>query len=70
MPTAVATSKKKQKRYRLLYKLEAGLETPMFLLAILWLVFLIIELAQGLTPTQEVLVTIIWSLFIFEFPLR
>lgn len=53
-----------------MYKLEAGLETPMFLLAILWLVFLVLELTQGLTSTQELLVTIIWALFIFEYLLK
>ncbi len=70
MAFTIEQVRKKRKRYRLLYKLEAGLETPMFLLAILWLVFLIIELTQGLTPTQELLVTIIWGLFIFEFLLK
>lgn len=71
METILAVnSKKKRKRYRLLYKLEAGMETPMFILALLWLVFLIFELTQGLTPTQEILVTIIWVLFIFEFLLK
>lgn len=42
----------------------------MFLLALLWLVFLVLEITQGLTPTQEVLVTIIWGLFTFEFLLK
>lgn len=39
----------------------------MFILSVLWLVFLIIELTQGLTATQELLVLIIWGLFILEF---
>lgn len=68
--TAAKESSKKRKRYRLLYKLEAGLETPMFLLAIAWLVLLVLELTSGLTPTQEVVVTVIWVLFIFEFLLK
>lgn len=67
---AAKKSKKKRRRYRLLHKLEAGLETPMFLLAIAWLVFLVLELTSGLTPTQEVVVTVIWVLFIFEFLLK
>lgn len=70
MDISIEKTRKKRKRYRLLHKLEAGLETPMFLLAILWLVYFIIEISQGLTPTQEVLVTIIWGLFIFEFLLK
>ncbi|WP_114779596.1 hypothetical protein [Botryobacter ruber] len=63
-------SKQRRRRYRLLYKLEASLEAPMFLLALLWLVFLVIELTQGLSQTQEHIVTAIWVLFIFEFVLK
>ncbi len=55
------------KRYHLFYKLEAALEAPMFILSVLWLVFLIMELTKGLTATQELLVVIIWGLFILEF---
>ncbi|WP_157593662.1 hypothetical protein [Pontibacter actiniarum] len=63
-------SQKKRKHFRLLYKLEAGLEAPMFLLSILWLIFFILELTQGLTPTQERLVIAIWVMFIVEFLLK
>jgi hypothetical protein len=42
----------------------------MFILAILWLVYLVLELTKGLTQTQERLVTAIWVLFIFEFLLK
>ncbi|PRY09962.1 hypothetical protein CLV24_11630 [Pontibacter ummariensis] len=62
--------KQRRRRYRLLYKLEAGLETPMFLLAIVWLVFLIIEFVQGLTEVQQQIVTAIWIIFILEYLLK
>ncbi len=44
----------KRKKYRLFYKLEEQLEVPMFLLAIVWLFFFILELVNGLSPTQEI----------------
>ena len=46
------------------------METPMFLLALLWLYYLVIELTKGLSQTQERLVTLIWVLFIIEFLLK
>src|SRR5690606_1154348 len=57
-------------RYRLLYRLESQLETPMFLLAILWLYFIVKELVVSLSPTEEIIVGIIWTLFILEFLLK
>lgn len=62
------TSEKTQiKRFRILYKLEAWLEGPMFLLSIVWLCLFIVELAKGLSPFQEKLVILIWLLFVLEF---
>jgi hypothetical protein len=61
-----SVSTERRRRYRLLYKLEA----PMFILAILWLIYLVLELTKGLIQTQERLVTAIWVLFIFEFLLK
>lgn len=42
----------------------------MFVLAIVWLVFLVLELTQGLSQTQQSIVTVIWVLFILEFLLK
>ncbi|MFD2515960.1 hypothetical protein ACFSRY_18960 [Pontibacter locisalis] len=59
-----------QKRFRILYKLEAWLEGPMFLLSIVWLYLFIVELTGGLSPVQEKLVVLIWILFVLEFSIK
>jgi len=43
----------KRKKYRILYKLEAGLEIPMFLLSLVWLYLLIVDLVKGLGEIQN-----------------
>lgn len=55
---------------RLLFRLEAGLEMPMFGLALAWLWLFAVELIRGLTPFQDRLVLLIWALFLFEFALK
>lgn len=60
----------RRKKYRLFYKLEEHLEIPMFLLAIFWLYLFIVELAYGLSQTQEYIIYIIWILFILEFLIK
>ena len=42
----------------------------MFLLALLWLYLFVIELCGGLSRVQEILIYIIWALFILEFLLK
>lgn len=64
------TKQKKRKKFRLLIKLEAWLETPMFLLGLAWLWLFIVEITQGLSPGQEYLVITIWILFILELILK
>lgn len=59
-----------RRQFRLLYKLEAGLEAPMFILSILWLVFFVLELTRGLSQTQERLLVVIWIAFVLEFLLK
>ncbi|PRX41361.1 hypothetical protein [Salegentibacter salegens] len=61
---------RKNKTYRIFYKLEEHLEIPMFLLALFWLYLFIAELVSGLTSTQEDLIIIIWILFIAEFLIK
>ncbi|TXD68286.1 hypothetical protein [Aequorivita lipolytica] len=56
----------KRKKYRALYKLEAGLEIPMFLLSLVWLYLLIIDLVRGLGAIEGTIFYIIWGIFIFE----
>ncbi|RDV11925.1 hypothetical protein DXT99_23150 [Pontibacter diazotrophicus] len=62
----MTSEKIQKKRFRILYKLEAWLEGPMFLLSIVWLYLFIVELAKGLSPFQEKLVILIWLLFVLE----
>ncbi|NEN24206.1 ion transporter [Cryomorpha ignava] len=60
----------KRKKYRALYKLEAGLEIPMFILSLLWLYLLIVDLVKGLGQIQNTIFYIIWGIFIFEYILK
>lgn len=61
---------RKRKKYRLFYKIEEQLEVPMFILAMVWLYFFILELVEGLTATQEIIIYCIWIAFILEFALK
>lgn len=45
-------------KLRMLFLLEAWLEAPMFLLALVWLWLFGIELVRGPTPQQQILATI------------
>jgi hypothetical protein len=55
---------------RLLYRLEATLEAPMFLLALVWLWLFAVELTTGLTPVQQRIGTAVWVAFIAEYLLK
>lgn len=57
----------KRERYELLERLEGWLETPMLVLAFVWLVLLIVELIRGESPLFYFLGTIIWIIFILDF---
>lgn len=57
-------------KLRWLYRLEAWLEAPMFLLALVWLWLFITELSHGLSVAQQRWGTIIWLLFILEYLLK
>ena len=57
----------KNERYELLRRLEASLETPMLVLAFVWLALLVGELIWGESLMFEVLGTIIWVIFILDF---
>ncbi len=60
----------KRKKYRTLYKLEAGLEIPMFILSLVWLYLLIVDMVKGLGEIQVILFYIIWGIFILEYLLK
>ena len=57
-------------RYKLLRRLENWLETPMLALGFMWLALLVIEFIWGLSRLLEMLLTLIWSVFIFDFALK
>lgn len=59
-----------RERYELLQRLEDWLETPMLVLAFVWLVLLIMELIQGENLLFFSLGTIIWIVFILDFAVK
>lgn len=56
-----------RERYELLRRLEDGLETPMLVLAFVWLALLVAELVQGASVAFEIIGGIIWAVFILDF---
>jgi voltage-gated potassium channel len=59
-----------RERYELLQRLDDWVDTPMLLLALLWLALLVVELIWGEIPAFEIIVTIIWAIFILDFALE
>ncbi|WP_372999944.1 ion transporter [Marinobacter sp.] len=60
----------KRERYELLGRLEGWLETPMLILAFVWLVLLILELVRGESLLFYFLGTAIWVVFVFDFAVK
>jgi voltage-gated potassium channel len=60
----------KRERYELLQRLEGWLETPMLVLAFVWLVLLVVELIQGESLLFFSLGAIIWVVFIVDFVVK
>lgn len=58
-----------RERYELLRRIEDGLETPMVVLAFLWLALLVAELVRGTTRAFEVIGGAIWVVFVLDFAL-
>jgi voltage-gated potassium channel len=56
-----------QERIEVLQQLEDWLETPMLILAFVWLALFIIELIWGLSQWMEIASNTIWILFILKF---
>ncbi len=59
-----------KKQYELLQRLEDLLETPMLILAFLWLALLIAELIRGESLLFEIIGAIIWIIFIIDFAVK
>jgi len=56
-----------RERYELLQRLEDWLETPLLILAFVWLALLVGELIWGESLSFEIIGTIIWAVFILDF---
>lgn len=56
-----------RERSELLRRLEHGLETPMLILAFVWLALLIVELTWGESRWFDLIGTIIWVIFLLDF---
>ncbi|HEX6316926.1 MAG TPA: ion transporter, partial [Gemmatimonadaceae bacterium] len=56
-----------RERYELLQRLEDWLETPMLVMAFVWLALLIVELTWGESLWFEIVGTIIWVIFLLDF---
>lgn len=56
-----------RERYELLRRLDAWLETPMLVLAFVWLALLVLELIRGESDLFFYLGTSIWLVFILDF---
>lgn len=56
-----------RQRREVLEQLEDWLETPLFLLGLIWLALLVLELTQGLSPLLQAASTAIWVVFIADF---
>ena len=56
-----------KERYELLQHLEDSLETPMLVLAFVWLALLVVELIRGESMLFGIIGTVIWIIFILDF---
>lgn len=65
--TAPVKEALEKERYKLLQRLEDSLETPMLVLAFVWLALLIVEFIWGESQLFEIIGTIIWVIFILDF---
>lgn len=59
-----------QERTDFLGQLEEAFETPMIVLAFIWLILLVVEFLWGLSPLLQTATTAIWILFALDFLLR
>lgn len=66
-PQAPVEEALEQERHELLQRLENWLEVPMLILAFVWLALLVGELVWGESLSFEVIGTLIWGVFIFNF---
>lgn len=56
-----------RERYELLQRLRDWLETPMLILAFVWLALLVVDLVWGEGHPFQIIGTIIWAIFVLNF---
>ncbi len=66
----IVRQKVNHERRSLVEQIENWLEIPMLVLGFVWLVLLVIELTDNLSPFLESVGTIIWIIFILDFALK
>ncbi|ACU89296.1 ion transporter [Desulfomicrobium baculatum] len=69
-PKTTAKEDLRAQRYELLQQLEDWLETPMLVLAFVWLALLIVELIWGESHLFYTIGTVIWVVFILDFAVK
>jgi len=57
-------------RWRLLAQIQHWFETPLVVLAFVWLILLVLDFTSGLSPRLERLTFVIWAIFIADFAIR
>lgn len=70
MTDATTRSESRRRRWLLLEELAALLEGPLVVLAFVWLGLLVIDLTSGLSGRLELLMYVVWAIFIGDFLLR
>jgi len=66
----IVRQKVNAERWSLVEQIEGWLEIPMLVLGFVWLILLVIELTNNLSPALELVGTIIWIIFILDFALK
>lgn len=57
-------------RYEALRQLEEWLELPVLILGFVWLALLVIELIWGVNRLLEIIIYVIWGIFVLDFAVR
>jgi voltage-gated potassium channel len=64
------TTAQKHEQNQVLCEIEDRLETPMFVLSLIWSALLVVDLIWGSGPAMSAVTTIIWLVFIAEYIFR
>lgn len=57
-------------RLRILHRIEKVLATPMAVFGLIWIALMVVKLGWGLSRFGDIMVTLIWMIFILDFLLR